>query len=85
MRSRVLRNTLLILAALAMSGFLLLRECASGGAMAAPYTTCNCIGIEWELYDHRPADGPRKTICIGVVESTTCYRYTDGPIGECPR
>lgn len=85
MRSTRLRVPLLILAAILTAGFLFIRECAFGGGMGAPYKSCNCIGIEWEMYDQHPVDGPRKTVCIGVVESTTCYRLTGGPIIECPR
>jgi hypothetical protein len=79
------RKLFLAIAVVGAAGFLLIRECAYGGGMGAAYKTCHCLGIERELYDHGPADGPRKTICIGIVQSTTCYRYTDGPVIECPR
>lgn len=79
------RVLLLILAAILAAGFLFVRECAFGGGMGARYTTCKCIGIEREMYDQRAADGPRKTICLGIVESKTCYRTEGGPIIECPR
>ena len=85
MGSKTLRNTLLVVALYAVAGFLLVRECAYGGGMGAAYKTCECLGIEWELYDSRPADGPRKTICIGIIQSTTCYRLESGPVIECPR
>ena len=85
MGSKTLRNTLLVVALYAVAGFLLVRECAYGGGMGAAYKTCECLGIEWELYDARPADGPHKTICIGIIRSRTCYRFTGGPIIECPR
>jgi len=84
-RLQTLRYTVLILAAMAVAGFLLVRECAYGGGMGASYKTCNCLGIEREMYDARPADGPRKTICLGIVQSTTCYRFDGGPVIECPR
>jgi hypothetical protein len=85
MGSKTLRNTLLVVALYAVAGFLLVRECAYGGGMGAAYKTCECLGIEWELYDSRPADGPRKTICIGIIQSTTCYTLEGGPVIECPR
>ena len=85
MGSKTLRNTLLVVALYAVAGFLLVRECAYGGGMGAAYKTCECLGIEWELYDSRPADGPRKTICIGIVQSRTCHRFDGGPAIECPR
>jgi len=85
MGSKTLRNTLLVVALYAVAGFLLVRECTYGGGMGAAYKTCECLGIEWELYDSRPADGPRKTICIGIIQSTTCYRLEGGPVIECPR
>ena len=85
MRSKLLRKLLLALALWALAVFLLVHECTYGGGMGARYKTCECLGIEWELYDSRPADGPRKTICIGIVQSTTCYRMERGPVIECPR
>jgi len=81
----MLRNIVLVVALYAGAGFWLVRECAYGGGMGAAYKTCECLGIEWELYDSRPADGPRKTICIGIVQSRTCYRFDGGPAIECPR
>ena len=85
MRSKRLRKLLLALALWAVAVFLLIHECTYGGGMGARYKTCECLGIEWERYDSRPADGPRKTICIGIVQSTTCYRMERGPVIECPR
>jgi len=85
MGSKTLRNTLLVVALYAVAGFLLVRECTYGGGMGAAYKTCECLGIDWEVYDARPADGPHKTICIGIIRSRTCYRFTGGPIIECPR
>lgn len=85
MVSTIVRNILLGVAAMIAAGFLLIRECAYGGGMAAMYKTCECLGIEWELYDARPADGPRKTICLGIIQSRTCYRFDAGPVIECPR
>ncbi len=79
------RVALLIVAAAVLAGLLLVRECASGGGMGAMDRTCRCAGVEWTLYDQRPVDGPRKTICVGLVRSRTCYRNTDGPVVACPR
>ncbi len=53
--------------------------------MGARDRTCDCLGVERTLYDRRPADGPRQSLCVGVVLSRTCYRVTDGPVIECPR
>ena len=85
MRLKPLHKLLLALGLWVVAGFLLVRECTYGGGMGAAYKTCECLGIEWELYDSRPADGPRKTICIGIVQSRTCYRFDGGPAIECPR
>ncbi len=52
--------------------------------MAGAYRTCRCSGIEWQLYDATPADGPRRTLCLGVVRARTCYRFSSGPIVPCP-
>ncbi len=65
------------------AGFLLVNECAYGSGMAASYKDCECLGYEWELYDQTPADGPRKTVSIGVVRSITCYLFISGPVVEC--
>jgi len=85
MRLKPLHKLLLALGLWVVAGFLLVRECTYGGGMGAAYKTCECLGIEWELYDSRPADGPRKTICIGIVQSRTCYRFDGGPAIDCPR
>lgn len=79
------RRVLLILMAGALAAFLLVHECASGGNMGAMDRTCRCIGIEWTLDDRRPADGPRRTSCLGIVASRTCHRISGGPVIECPR
>ena len=76
--------TAIVLAVL-LAAFLLVSECAYGGGMAARYKTCECLGVERALYDARPADGPHKTLCVGIVRSRTCYRMTGGPIVECSR
>jgi hypothetical protein len=73
-----------VVAAVGAAAWLLVSECAYGGGMGASYRTCECLGVEWELSDARPADGPHKTVCIGIVRSRTCYRMTGGPIVECP-
>jgi len=79
------RVTLVVLAVVGLAALLLVRECAYGGNMGARYKTCRCFGIEWELYDARPADGPHKTVCVGIITSRTCYRMTGGPVIECAR
>lgn len=74
---------LLIVLVLITVGLLFINECAYGGGMGASYKRCDCFGIEWELYDQTAADGPRKSVCIGIIQSTKCYRYIDGPKVEC--
>jgi len=58
--------------------------CADGGAMASRYRTCDCLGIEWRLYDRTAADGPRRTLCLGLLRSQTCYQSMNGPAVPCP-
>jgi len=82
-RSRQLILSASCLLIVMAAGFLLVNECAFGGGMAASYKDCDCFGYEWELYDQTPADGPRRTICLGVVRSVTCYRYVSGPVIDC--
>lgn len=63
---------------------LLIHRCAEGGAMASAYRACECRGIEWVQYDRTAADGPRRTICFGVIASRTCYRSRGGDVIACP-
>ena len=65
-------------------GFGMIRICADGGAMAGAYRTCECRGLEWQLYDRTAADGPRRTLCLGFIASRTCRQFRSGPIVACP-
>lgn len=80
-------RALAVLAAFAVSALavyvFLYHECASGGAMASVYRTCTCSGIERVVADDTAADGPRRSVCLGVVTSRSCYRYREGPEIEC--
>lgn len=60
-----------------------IRICADGGAMAGAYRTCECRGLEWQLYDQTAADGPRRTLCLGWVQSWTCHEFRTGPVVAC--
>lgn len=64
-RTRPLVAAAFVLPLVVLLGFLFLHVCADGGAMASAYRTCHCRGTEWELYDRTPADGPRRTVCLG--------------------
>lgn len=64
-------------------GLLLIHECSFGGGMGAAAKSCDCVGLEWLLYDRTAADGPRVTICIGIVRATECFQYIGGPTEEC--
>jgi hypothetical protein len=79
------RIVVAITALVAFAGLALVfvRVCADGGAMASIYQTCECSGIEWERYDRTPADGPRRTLCIGLIRSTTCHQFRGGPVVPC--
>ncbi len=83
-----MRTRPILLAAVLVTGLLsigfLVRVCADGGSMGSAYQTCECRGVEWELYDRMPADGPRRTICVGIVESRACHRFREGPVVACP-
>jgi hypothetical protein len=80
-------NWLLILlaaaAVLAAGTWLLLQECASGGAMGGWSRNCSCHGVEWVVSDRAAADGPRRTVCFGWVSSRSCFQYRDGPEIPC--
>ncbi|HSA57313.1 MAG TPA: hypothetical protein VLE53_16495 [Gemmatimonadaceae bacterium] len=81
------RRTALSIAAAALGvailAALLLHVCADGGAMGGAYRTCECRGLELELYDRMAADGPRRTICVGLVRSRTCLESRDGEAVPC--
>ena len=51
--------------------------------MASAYRTCECRGLELQLYDRAAADGPRRTLCIGYLQSRTCYQFRTGPTVPC--
>lgn len=70
-------------ALIVVAGFALVHECSYGGGMGASYRQCKCRGVEWVLYDHTPADGPRRSLCIGLVTSRRCFRYIGGPEIDC--
>jgi hypothetical protein len=57
--------------------------CADGGGMAARYRACSCLGYEWLLYDQTAADGPRRSLCLGLVGRRTCYQFQGGPEVPC--
>ena len=81
----MLGRGLLALAAVVLvgAGFLLVNRCADGGAMGSRYRTCRCLGVEWLQYDRTAADGPRRTLCLGLVTSTTCHRSRGGEVAPC--
>jgi len=74
---------LVVILILVSLGVVLINECAFGGGMAAAYKSCECLGKEWELYDQTAADGPRKTLCLGIIQSTSCFGYLEGPEVDC--
>jgi hypothetical protein len=82
-RAKTIVTPLFIVLILILLGLLLVNECAFGGGMGASYKSCDCVGMEWELYDRTAADGPRKTLRFGIVQSTRCYMFMSGPRTEC--
>jgi hypothetical protein len=83
MRLKKIAIPLAIVLILVALGLLLIQECYYWAGMGASYKSCDCFGIEWELYDQTAADGPRRTVCIGIVQATTCYSYVGGPSVAC--
>ena len=82
--TRRARLIVILLALLVVAGFAFIKVCADGGAMASAYRTCDCRGLEWQMYDRTAADGPRRTLCLGYLRSRTCYQFRTGPIVPCP-
>ena len=83
MRAKKIITALLIVLLVVASGLLLVKECSYWAGMGATYKSCDCLGIERELYDQTASDGPRKTVCLGIVQSSQCYQYPGGPRIEC--
>jgi hypothetical protein len=81
--TRRARFMVILIALLLAGGFAFISVCADGGAMASAYRTCECRGLEWQLYDRTAADGPRRTLCIGYLQSHTCHQFRTGPIVAC--
>ena len=77
-------RTVAIVALLTLGlGLATIRVCADGGGMGAAYRTCECRGLEWQLYDQTAADGPRRTLCLGWVRSSACHAFRTGPLVAC--
>src|SRR5215510_6180572 len=70
-------------ALLATVVYFLVHDCAVGGAMGGRYRDCRCGGLEWPVFDHKTDDGPRRTLCLGLVAERTCYRHREGPVVPC--
>ncbi len=83
MRSKKIVIPFVLILIIVALGVALINECEFGGGMAAAYKSCDCLGKEWELYDRTEADGPRKTLCLGIIRSTSCYSYLEGPEVDC--
>ncbi len=64
-------------------GFALVNDCSSIGGMGWSVVKCECSGFQWVLYDRTEADGPMRSLCIGIVQSRSCFEYVDGPRVEC--
>ena len=80
--SQVVRVVVAVVAVIAMA-LVFGRECAYGGGMAGWYRSCECNGLESLDYDRTAADGPRRTVCLGVVTKRKCHRYPGGPEVAC--
>jgi hypothetical protein len=65
------------------AAFVLAPECAFGGGMPGWYRTCACLGIERVVDDRTAADGPRRSVCLGVVTARHCHAYPGGPAVPC--
>lgn len=74
---------LVLIIILALMSVLFINECSFTAGMGAAYKTCDCGGIEWLQYDRTPADGPRRTVCLGIVRSANCFRNMNGPEVAC--
>jgi hypothetical protein len=83
MTSRKVLLLLVLALVLAVAADGLVNECHFIGGMGSSEKTCDCLGAEVLLYDRKEADGPRKTVCLGIVRSVECYQYRDGPRVPC--
>ena len=80
---RKIATLLAIIVLLTALSILFVNECSSVGGMGWSVVKCECTGIQRILYDRTEVDGPMRSICIGVVQSRTCFQYVDGPRIEC--
>jgi hypothetical protein len=39
---------------------------------------CECMGVEWQAYDRTAADGPRRTLCLGILKTVVTIRARGG-------
>lgn len=83
MPAKKLVRPLLLIIILVVAGSMLVGQCSYFAGMGASLTDCDCLGHQLLLYDRTAADGPRKSICIGLIRSVECYQYVGGPPVEC--
>lgn len=83
LKSKRILVPLAIILALALMSVLFVNECSFTAGMGSAYKTCDCAGYEWLQYDRTPADGPRRTICLGIVRSVDCFRSVGEPEVAC--
>ncbi len=75
---------LLALALLAvLFGFIFVHNCDSTGVMGQSVVACDCTGYEWLLYDRTEADGPKRSLCLGLVHERQCFEFTGGRQLDC--
>jgi hypothetical protein len=72
-----------IIIVLVIGSFLINRECYFSGGMPGYYSECTCLGKERLDYDQTAVDGLRRTTCLGIITSRTCYLYQSSPAVPC--
>jgi|YNPMSStandDraft_2_1061718.scaffolds.fasta_scaffold02347_2 hypothetical protein len=73
---KVIITFLLVLAVLVLISLLLVSTCTlKTGWSVGVQRSCECIGVEWTLYDQIHVDGVTMSVCIGFIKSKKCYEF----------
>lgn len=84
MRARRIAWVIAAIGLLLGLGFLAINECSYYAGMGASMKACTCTGREILVYDRTASDGPRKTICVGIVRTFECFQGPGGASIPCP-
>jgi len=82
-REKLMHGLVALTIAVVVARALFVHDCEFGGAMAGAHRTCQCLGAERLVSDHTAADGPRHSVCYGLVANETCFAHRGGTQVAC--